>query len=230
MSPELRATAPTVDFARMRGERRARDYAMPCSRTAWTRSCCSARRTRSTPASASPAPTPCACTTSRWWSSSTRPGDAPHVWTPFPRGSPTTCPSDQVHGPIAVEFAEGVEALARAIAETVPGARRIGIDELTGPMMQRPARPARRQSSGPTPPWRPERPGSSRHPTRSRACGRPSASTRSPCTTSRPPCGPASARTSCRGSSCAGVFELGASTSIIDPIWNITPLSVAAER
>ena len=42
---------------------------------------------------------------------------------------------DLVRPPIAVEFTEGAEALARAIAETVPGARRIGIDEFTGPMI-----------------------------------------------------------------------------------------------
>src|SRR5450631_1492890 len=31
-------------------------------------------------------------------------GDAPHVWTPFPEGVPDDVPSDQLHGPLAVEF------------------------------------------------------------------------------------------------------------------------------
>jgi Xaa-Pro aminopeptidase len=59
---------------------------------------------------------------------------APHVWTPFPEGA-TSVPADAVHGELPIELPEGVAALARAIRDVVPGARRIGIDELTSPML-----------------------------------------------------------------------------------------------
>ena len=48
-------------------------------------------------------------------------GDAPFVWTPFPEGVPDDVPPGQVHGPLLLEFAEGVEALAGAIADVAPG-------------------------------------------------------------------------------------------------------------
>jgi Xaa-Pro aminopeptidase len=62
-------------------------------------------------------------------------GDEPFVWTPFPEGVPDDVPPGQVHGPLLLEFPEGVEALAGAIADVAPGARRVGFDEYTSPMI-----------------------------------------------------------------------------------------------
>src|SRR5581483_8451884 len=62
-------------------------------------------------------------------------GDAPFVWTPFPEGVPDDVPAEHVHGPLLLEFPEGVEALARAVAEVAPGARRVAFDEYTSPMI-----------------------------------------------------------------------------------------------
>jgi Xaa-Pro aminopeptidase len=62
-------------------------------------------------------------------------GDAPYVWTPFPEGVPDDVPADHVHGPLLLEFPEGVERLARAVRDVAPGARRVGFDEMTSPMI-----------------------------------------------------------------------------------------------
>jgi Xaa-Pro aminopeptidase len=62
-------------------------------------------------------------------------GEAPHVWTPFPEGVPDDVPAGQVHGPLLLEFPEGVEGLARAVHEVAPDAARVGFDEFTSPMI-----------------------------------------------------------------------------------------------
>jgi Xaa-Pro dipeptidase len=154
-------------------------------------------------------------------------GGAPHVWTPFVEGVPDDVPSDQVHGPIAVEFAEGSEALARAIAETVPGARRIGVDELTGPMLH--------DLGGRSPgiEWADatQATGAARiiKTADEVACMRQAQRINEIAMYDVE----AALRPGVRQNELSGIFlrrcfELGASTSIIDPIWNITPLSVAA--
>jgi Xaa-Pro aminopeptidase len=66
-----------------------------------------------------------------------RPDDAPHVFTAFDEGVPPEIPRERVHAPLAIEYAAGVAGLARALRELLPGARRIGTDELTGPMLER---------------------------------------------------------------------------------------------
>ena len=154
-------------------------------------------------------------------------GDAPHVWTPFPEGVPDDVPSDQVHGPIAIEFAEGTEALARAVAQTVPGARRIGIDELSGPMIQglSPLCPGVEWADATLATGAariiktPDEVACMRQAQRINEIAMYDVE--------------AALRPGVRQNELSGIFlrrcfELGASTSIIDPIWNITPLSVAA--
>jgi Xaa-Pro dipeptidase len=154
-------------------------------------------------------------------------GDAPHVWTPFPEGVPDDVPPDQVHGPIAVEFAEGTEALARAISETVPGARRIGIDELSGPMIQGLARvcPAIEWADAT------QATGAARiiKTADEVACMRRAQRINEVAMYDVE----AALRPGVRQNELSGIFlrrcfEQGATSSIIDPIWNITPLSVAA--
>src|SRR5687767_9383006 len=58
----------------------------------------------------------------------------PHVWTPYPEAV-RDVPSDQVHRELPIEMPEGVRALAGAVADIVPDARRVAIDELTSPML-----------------------------------------------------------------------------------------------
>jgi Xaa-Pro aminopeptidase len=62
-------------------------------------------------------------------------GEALHVWTDAPEGVPVEIPREQVHAPLALEFDAGMARLAAAVREVLPGARRLGLDELTGPML-----------------------------------------------------------------------------------------------
>ena len=43
-------------------------------------------------------------------------------------------PADHVHGPLYLEFDEGVEHFAKVLAELVPAGATVAVDELTGAM------------------------------------------------------------------------------------------------
>ena len=49
-------------------------------------------------------------------------GDAPFVWTGFPEGVPDDVPAEQVHGPLPLEYPEGVQALTASVRDVAPGA------------------------------------------------------------------------------------------------------------
>jgi Xaa-Pro aminopeptidase len=66
-----------------------------------------------------------------------RAGDAPHVFTAFEEGVPPEIPAERIHAPLAIEYDAGMPALARGLREALPGARRIGTDEQSGPMLER---------------------------------------------------------------------------------------------
>jgi Xaa-Pro dipeptidase len=60
----------------------------------------------------------------------------PHLYMPFREGSAfdSELPSDHVHGPLYLEFDEGVEHFGRVLAGLVPSGASIAVDELTGAM------------------------------------------------------------------------------------------------
>jgi Xaa-Pro dipeptidase len=60
----------------------------------------------------------------------------PHVFMPFRSGASAELPvpDDHLHGPVYVEFDHGVEQFAHAVTELVPAGARIAVDELTGAM------------------------------------------------------------------------------------------------
>lgn len=60
----------------------------------------------------------------------------PHLYMPFREGSAweSELPADHVHGPLYLEFDEGVERFAKVLAELVPPGASIAVDELTGAM------------------------------------------------------------------------------------------------
>jgi Xaa-Pro aminopeptidase len=61
------------------------------------------------------------------------PQGPPHLFTPYPEGVPPDLPSDHVHGPLLVEFDEGVAALAGALTDLVgAGEALVGFDDLSG--------------------------------------------------------------------------------------------------
>ncbi len=60
----------------------------------------------------------------------------PHLFMPLREGS--VCeyevPADHVHGPLYLEFDEGVEHFAKVLADLVPAGATVAVDELTGAM------------------------------------------------------------------------------------------------
>lgn len=60
----------------------------------------------------------------------------PHLFLPFREGAiaDLQVPADHIHPPLYLEFDEGVEHFGRVLAGLVPGGATIGVDELTGAM------------------------------------------------------------------------------------------------
>jgi Xaa-Pro aminopeptidase len=61
---------------------------------------------------------------------------APHLFLPFREGAAeeTELPADHLHGPVYLEFDEGVEHFATVLHDLVPRGTTIAVDELTGAM------------------------------------------------------------------------------------------------
>jgi Xaa-Pro aminopeptidase len=139
---------------------------------------------------------------------------------------PPEIPSEHVHPGLHLEFEEGVAGLSAAIAEVLPGARRVGVDELTGPMLGGlVGRPGVELVDG----------------------GGAIGAARLSKTADEVAClrraqrinelamydVEAALRPGVRENELSAIFyrrifELGATTNIIDPIWSITPPSIAA--
>ncbi|ORA10356.1 peptidase [Mycobacterium arosiense ATCC BAA-1401 = DSM 45069] len=68
----------------------------------------------------------------------------PHLFLPFREGASfeAELPADHVHGPVYLEFDEGVEDFARRLAELTPttGRAEVAVDECTGAMSRAPER------------------------------------------------------------------------------------------
>ena len=153
--------------------------------------------------------------------------EAPWVWTGFPEGVPPEVPDDHVRGPLLLEFSEAIDVLARQLRDLVPRGGRLGIDEFTSPMLG--VLPALMEgvelgdASAATGAARiqktPDEIACLRHSQRINEVAMYDVE--------------AAIRPGVRQNELSGiflrrVFELGASSSIIDPIWNLTPLSIAA--
>ncbi|QLL06813.1 M24 family metallopeptidase [Mycobacterium vicinigordonae] len=62
--------------------------------------------------------------------------DTPHLFLPFREGAAqeSDLPSDHRHGPVYLEFDEGVSDFARKLAELIPVGATVAVDEFTGAM------------------------------------------------------------------------------------------------
>lgn len=60
----------------------------------------------------------------------------PHLFLPFREGvgSESGLPADHLHGPVYLEFDEGVENFARVVENLIPAGAVVAVDELTGAM------------------------------------------------------------------------------------------------
>ena len=70
------------------------------------------------------------------WPSCSPTTNIPHLYMPFREGSAfdSEVPADHVHGPLYLEFDEGVEHFAKVLAGLVPPGATVAVDELTGAM------------------------------------------------------------------------------------------------
>ncbi len=155
-------------------------------------------------------------------------GDAPFVWTPFREGVPDDVPAEHVRGPLLLEFPEGVEELVRGIHEVAPGARRIGFDEYTSPML---AGALPRLLEGIELGDATLATGAARivkTPDEIECIRRSQQINEVAMRDVEAALRPGVRQNELSAIFLRNVFEQGASSSIIDPIWNVTPLSVAA--
>jgi Xaa-Pro aminopeptidase len=154
-------------------------------------------------------------------------GGPPHVFAESAEAVPPGVPADHVHAPLAVEYDAGVADLARGVREVLPGARRLGIDELTGPMLARlPALLDGVELCDPAPALgaarlckTPDEVECIRHAQRINEIAMVDVER--------------SLRPGIRQNELSAlflrrVFELGAAASLIDPVWSLTPRSLAA--
>jgi Xaa-Pro dipeptidase len=149
-----------------------------------------------------------------------------HAFTAFPEG---VAPGDavQVHPPLALEHAEGLAALVAAVRELVPGAARVGVDELTGPMIE-----GLRSQMAPVE----LADGSAvagaarilKTPDEVECIRRAQRINELAMYDVEAALRPGVRQTELSATFLRRAFELGATSSTIDPIWNITPRSVAA--
>ncbi len=62
--------------------------------------------------------------------------DWPHLFLPFREGASheTDLPADHLHGPVYLEFDEGVADFARVLTDLIPAGSVVAVDEFTGAM------------------------------------------------------------------------------------------------
>jgi len=65
-----------------------------------------------------------------------RGADAPHLFTPYWDAAPDDLPSDHLHGPLFPDLEDGIGAFGEALGALLPDTAKLGIDELTHPMLR----------------------------------------------------------------------------------------------
>jgi Xaa-Pro aminopeptidase len=61
--------------------------------------------------------------------------EAPHLYTPYWDGAPADLPADHIHGPLFPDLADGIDKMGSALSEHFAAGARLGVDEQTHPMM-----------------------------------------------------------------------------------------------
>jgi len=60
--------------------------------------------------------------------------DVPHLYTPYPEGAPADLPADHLHDPLYPDLDDGVPAATEAIAERFGAGAKLALDELPHPL------------------------------------------------------------------------------------------------
>ncbi len=61
---------------------------------------------------------------------------SPHLFTPYPEGAPDELPADHLHGPLFPDADDGAAAMGRTVRELVPAGAQLGTDETTHAMLR----------------------------------------------------------------------------------------------
>ena len=152
----------------------------------------------------------------------------PHLFMPFREGASTESqvPADHLHPPLYLEFDEGVEHFARVLADLTPPGASVAVDELTGAM-----RPGRRQAVpgrsavGCRTGYRRGQAGQDYRPDRChrRACR----ITEEAAVEVQKALAPGVRQIDLSAAFVRRAFELGATTNMLDAIWQVMPSSKA---
>jgi len=149
-----------------------------------------------------------------------------HVWTPFPEDVPPEVPTERVHRELDVEFPEGVDALGAALQSQFGPTPRLAIDEWTAPLLERLC--DRRFT------WvdgnRVTGPARLRKTPDEVACLREAQRINEVAILdARAALRPGVRQTDLSAVFFRRAFELGATASCVDPIWNLTPRDRASQ-
>jgi Xaa-Pro dipeptidase len=68
-----------------------------------------------------------------------RGAEAPHLFTPFWDGVPPELPEDHLHGPLFPDLDDGIEHLTQALGELFAPGARLGVDDQPHPVLRNPA-------------------------------------------------------------------------------------------
>ena len=152
----------------------------------------------------------------------------PHLFLPFREGASdeTDLPADHLHGPMYLDFDEGVEHFAQVLADLVPAGATVAVDELTGAMH----RAAGRLFPGGAPVDAAPEVGR-------RQAGEDARRDRLPPPRLRiteqamvdvqTPLAPGVRQIDLTATFVRRVFELGANANVLDPIWQVMPTTKA---
>ncbi|MGO8862038.1 MAG: M24 family metallopeptidase [Acidimicrobiales bacterium] len=145
-----------------------------------------------------------------------RGADAPHLFTPYWDAAPADLPSDHLHGPLFADLDDGIGAVGEALGALFSGAPKLGTDELTHPMRRALAHVAWSDANRVLGPCK-----LLKTPDEISCVRLAQRTTELAMEITRRSLRPGLRQTDLTGTFLRRVFELGATSNSIDPIWQV---------
>ena len=150
-----------------------------------------------------------------------RGADAPYLFTPYWDAAPADLPADHVHGPLFPDLDDGIGAVVEALGSLFTGDPRLGIDELTHPMRRALGHVEWSDAASVLGPCK-----LLKTPDEISCVRLAQRTTELAMETTRRSLRPGLRQTDLSGTFLRRVFELGATTNCIDPIWQVMTASL----
>ena len=147
--------------------------------------------------------------------------DAPHLFTPYWDAAPADLPADHLHGPLFPDLDDGIGAVGEALGALFTGAARLGIDELTHPLRRALGHVEWSDAASVLGPCK-----LLKTPDEISCVRLAQRTTELAMETTRRSLRPGLRQTDLSGTFLRRVFELGATTNCIDPIWQVMTASL----